>query len=81
MEISNAQETPGEIASSQESSGGGGIVATKESNFQSLERLNHSYNPGCHSQMLRVTPIQRPRPQNRRLEVYLPICKLLKVDI
>lgn len=64
MEIKNAQEMLGGILSFQEVGGGLGarwdLVVTKESNFQSLEHLNHSYKPECHSQMLYVTPIQRP---------------------
>lgn len=32
----------------------------KESNFQSLEPLNHSYNPGCHSEMLCDTYTKPP---------------------
>lgn len=42
--------------------GGGDLVATKESNFQSPEHLNHSYQPGMsYRNAVRDTYTKTPR--------------------
>lgn len=63
MEIRNARETPSGILSFFRGWGGGGdLVATKESNFQSPEHLNHSYQPGMsYRNAVRDTYTKTPR--------------------